>query len=61
MFDASSCLRDFYLLHHAWERLQTDEVQWYWPGATKDNIDDIIRDRAIEFVKAAGSLHAASL
>lgn len=36
---------DFYLLYFAKDDLRVDEVQWYWDGANKENIDDIIRER----------------
>jgi hypothetical protein len=43
-------LRSFYLLRFAWEDLQDREVQWYWPGATRENIDDIMLGEAQRFV-----------
>lgn len=41
-FDRS--LYDFYLLYFAREDLQQYENQQYWEGATKDNIEVVIRD-----------------
>jgi hypothetical protein len=36
---------DFYLLYFAKDDLLIDEVQWYWEGANRENIDKIIRDK----------------
>ena len=43
--DYSPDLQDFYLLHFARSDLQEDDVQWYWPGADRDNIDAIVDER----------------
>jgi hypothetical protein len=43
-------LRSFYLLRFAWEDLQDSDDQWYWPGATRDNIEDIMLGEARRFV-----------
>jgi hypothetical protein len=43
-------LFDFYLMHDAYEDLQTQGVQWYWEGATTENINALMRDRAQQFV-----------
>lgn len=51
----SGCLKDLYLLHHARERLQAEDVQFYWPGATRANIDDVIKQRMMKFIVDAGS------
>jgi len=48
--DYSRKLMDFYLLHYAAVDLDYDEVQWYWDGATRDNIRQLIRDRALAYV-----------
>jgi hypothetical protein len=37
-------LFDFYLLYFAKDDLLYSEVQWYWKGATRENIDKIIID-----------------
>jgi hypothetical protein len=34
---------DFFLLYYAKGDLAIDEVQWYWDGANRENIDQIIR------------------
>lgn len=44
--DYLESLYDFYLLYHAYDSLQGSTVQWYWDGANRDNILDIIRERA---------------
>jgi hypothetical protein len=38
-----SAYMDFYLLYYAKDNLQVDEVQWYWDGANRQNIDQIIK------------------
>ena len=38
-------LGDFSLLYWARSDLIDDEIQWYWDGATRENIDEIVRDR----------------
>jgi hypothetical protein len=45
-------LVDFYLLHHTYEDLQYEEIQWYWDGATSKNIRSIMRNRAKAFLSA---------
>ncbi|WP_256006278.1 hypothetical protein [Pedobacter deserti] len=35
---------DFYLLYYAKDELNESEVQWYWDGADRTNIDIIIRN-----------------
>jgi hypothetical protein len=42
--DYEGYLYKFYLLYFAKEDLLYDDHQWYWPGATRENIDLIIRD-----------------
>jgi hypothetical protein len=44
-------IQDFYLLYFAKVDLLGSENQWYWNGATRDNIDKIIRDRFSEWTK----------
>lgn len=39
----SSDLYKFYLLYFAQDDLRMSEVQWYWPDATRENIEEIIR------------------
>ena len=36
---------DFYLLYFAKDDLIESENQWYWNGATRENIDDIIKNQ----------------
>lgn len=40
--DYNSALSDFALLHWAKGDLKYDTVQWYWPDATRENIDEIV-------------------
>ena len=42
-------LYDFYLLYWAYRDLCGSDVQWYWHGATRANIDSLIRQRARAF------------
>ena len=37
-------LMDFYLLYFALSDLENSEVQWYWKGANRENINKIIDD-----------------
>lgn len=47
-----SLLYDFYLLYWAKDDLIYSENQWYWPGATRDNIDEMIMAYFVEWKKA---------
>jgi len=47
-------LNDFYLLYFAWEDLRQSDQQWYWDGATRENIEALIREHAEKFVAAHG-------
>ncbi|OIN57034.1 hypothetical protein [Arsenicibacter rosenii] len=42
--DYEKYLYDFYLLYFAKDDLSYSENQWYWDGATRENIDEIITD-----------------
>jgi hypothetical protein len=44
-------LFDFYLLHFAYEDLRDEEIQWYWDGATRANVQSLMRERAERFVR----------
>jgi hypothetical protein len=46
---------DFYTLYFAYTDLQESDFQWYWEGATRENIVSIIRRRAEVFLQSAGS------
>jgi hypothetical protein len=37
--------RDFFLLYFAEDDLLDAEVQWCWPGADRNNIDQIIEQQ----------------
>jgi len=43
-------LYPFYLLHFALWDLEDGEVQWYWDGADRSNIDGIVRKQASEWL-----------
>jgi hypothetical protein len=43
-------LNDFQLLYWAWSDLRDFNEQWYWSDATRENINEIIRQRAIAFL-----------
>lgn len=44
-------LLDFFLLYWAYSDLCVSDVQWYWDGATRENIHAIILTRAKEFLR----------
>lgn len=43
--DMDVTYQDFFLLYYAKSDLSMDEVQWYYDGANRGNIDQIISDR----------------
>jgi hypothetical protein len=43
-------IQDFYLLSCAWESLDCDGRQWYWEGATNDNIEHLVVEKAKEWL-----------
>ena len=49
--DYLESIYDFYLLYFAWEDLQSQEVQWYWPNADRSNIRDMIHEQIVRFVQ----------
>ena len=51
--DHTAELNAFYLLHYAWDDLLRSDVQWYWPGATRENIAEFARAELEKFVEAA--------
>jgi hypothetical protein len=44
-------LYDSYLLYFAQDDLRVSEIQWYWPDATRDNIEEIIREYATKWIQ----------
>lgn len=42
--DMDKAYMDFYLLYYAMDDLSVDEMQWYWDGATRENIYQVVRD-----------------
>jgi hypothetical protein len=53
-------LRDFYFLYNAALDLDYDEIQWYWNGATRQNIRQLIRDRASDAISGNPNSEVAS-
>jgi hypothetical protein len=51
--DDARALLDFYLLDNAYADLRFQGEQWYWNGADRSNILEIMRQRAEEFVAEA--------
>jgi hypothetical protein len=49
--DYPSYLLDFYYLYFAQDDLRTLEIQWYWPGATRENIEETIHQYATEWLQ----------
>lgn len=41
---------DFYLLYFAKDDLNDSGNQWYWDGADRNNIDEIIKDKFQEYI-----------
>ncbi len=41
---------DFYLLYHAYTDLKYDDHQWYWEDATKDNVDELVKNYCVEWL-----------
>ena len=53
--DYQSDIYDFYTLYFAYTDLQESDFQWYWQGATRENIVSIIRNRAEAFLQSTGN------
>jgi hypothetical protein len=47
--DNESSLSGFYMLYYAYDDLKYSEHQWYWDGATRENIDEMAKDYFIEW------------
>ena len=52
--DCESYLQDFAMLHWAYNDLAYSEQQWYWHGATRENIDAIIRQYFLDWKAKCG-------
>ncbi len=52
--DHPRALHSFYLLHFAFGDLQVSEEQWYWDGATRGNIHDVVAREARTWIEAHG-------
>ena len=50
--DAQGDIFDFYLLWWAYDDLQHSDEQQYWPGATRNNIVTVVREKARQFIAA---------
>jgi len=50
--DYQKDIYDFYLLYFAYTDLQESDFQWYWEGATRENIVSIVHERAEAFLHA---------
>ncbi|UKN03782.1 hypothetical protein K6119_09795 [Paracrocinitomix mangrovi] len=50
-FNLNRSIQDFALLRWAKEDLLRQEVQWYWKGANRSNIDQIIDDHFLNWSK----------
>lgn len=49
--DYNQIIYDFYLLYYAKEDLRYSEMQWYWDGADRENIDQICLDRFRKWIE----------
>ena len=47
--DHESSLSGFYMLYYAYDDLKHSDQQWYWDGATRENIDEMAKDYFIEW------------
>jgi len=47
--DYETSLEDFAMLYYANDDLSYSENQWYWEGATRENIDEIIKNYFVEW------------
>jgi len=43
-------LMKFYLLYNAWDELDSMDVNFYYDGATKSNIEEIIKENATNWL-----------
>jgi hypothetical protein len=50
-FESARELSPFHLLYYAFDDLVHQEEQWYWDGATRENIRDLIRAEAMRFIE----------
>ncbi|MDG1808959.1 MAG: hypothetical protein P8J91_04255 [Pirellulaceae bacterium] len=51
VMDYLPTLYDFYSLYFAWEDLQYSTEQYHWAGATRSNIESLIDNRILEFLR----------
>lgn len=48
--DYQEDIYDFYMLRWAYDDLQQEEVQWYWEGADRSNIHEIVLNRCRDWL-----------
>lgn len=46
-FNLDYLIHDFVYLYWAWEDLEYDSAQYYWPGATTENIEGLVVESAV--------------
>lgn len=50
---------DFFTLHWAWDDMDWyDGMQWYWPEATSDNIENIVTDQAKQWLISNAAIYS---
>ena len=47
LFDQDHLIQDFVYLYWGWGDLEYDSAQYYWPGATTENIEGLVVERAV--------------
>ncbi|MFP9116876.1 hypothetical protein ACLI08_03710 [Flavobacterium sp. RNTU_13] len=50
-YDYGYGLNPFYLLHYAWEDLEYEDENYYYAGATLDNIESFVKKEAEQWLK----------
>jgi hypothetical protein len=60
-FEYAESLRAFYSLYFAKEDLMESEVQWYWEGADRTNIDEVCMGYIKEWLEENGDPAGASI
>ncbi|MBD1383967.1 hypothetical protein IDJ75_01650 [Mucilaginibacter rigui] len=59
--DHDSSFGGFYLLYWAYDDLEYSEQQWYWDGATRENIDEMARDYFIQWKAECAELFNSNI
>ncbi len=60
-WDSDNVVYDFYLLYWAWDDLDYSDTQHYWDGATRENIEQLVIDRAKQWVRENELVYTQSL